>query len=57
MKLFKKSKNITVAATQKEIILQAVNNSARIEGLSLKSAQANKKVIAELQKHGRAFSL
>ena len=57
MKFFKKSKNTAVAATQKEIILQAVNNSARIEGLSLKSAQANKKVIAELQKHGRAFSL
>lgn len=41
----------------KEAMLKAVERSAQIEGLSLHSAQANKKVIAELQKHGRAFAL
>ncbi|MBI2416021.1 MAG: hypothetical protein HYV33_05185 [Candidatus Kerfeldbacteria bacterium] len=41
----------------KIVILKAVERSAEIEGLSLQSAQANLKVIAELQKHGRAFAL
>ncbi len=41
----------------KKVILEAVERSAQIEGLSLRSAQANLKVIAELQKHGRAFAL
>lgn len=41
----------------KEVMLKAVERSAEIEGLSLQSAQANVKVIAELQKHGRAFAL
>lgn len=41
----------------KEVILKAVERSAQIEGLSLQIAQANLKVIAELQKHGRAFAL
>lgn len=43
--------------TDKEVMLKAVERSAKIEGLSLQSAQANVKVIAELQKHGRAFAL
>lgn len=43
--------------SDKKAILKAVERSAQIEGLSLKSAQANLKVIAELQKHGRAFAL
>lgn len=43
--------------TEKEIRLQAVARSAEIEGLSLQSAQTNLKVIAELQKYGRAFAL
>lgn len=42
---------------EKEIMLQAVARSAEIEGLSLRSAQANEKVIVELQKHGRAFAI
>ena len=41
----------------KAVILKAVERSAQIEGLSLQSAQANLKVIVELQKHGRAFAL
>lgn len=41
----------------KKLLLQAVERSAQIEGLSLQSAQANLKVIAELKKHGRAFAL
>ena len=41
----------------KVVMLKAVERSAEIEGLSLQSAQANLKVIAELQKHDRAFAL
>lgn len=50
----KPSKKETI---DKQVMLKAVERSAQIEGLSLQSAQANLKVIAELQKHGRAFAL
>lgn len=43
--------------TQKRLLLQAVERSAQIEGMSLQRAQENLKVIVELQKHGRGFSL
>lgn len=43
--------------SEKNLLLQAVKRSAQIEGLSLKSAQQNLKVITELQKYGRAFSI
>lgn len=42
---------------QQKLISEAVERSAQIEGMSLERAQKNLKVIAELQKHGRAFSL
>ncbi len=41
----------------KKIIQEAVERSAQIEGLSLHGAKENFKVIVELKKHGRAFSL
>lgn len=45
------------AISEKKSILKAVERSAQIEGLSLQNAQKNLKVIAQLQKHGRAFAL
>lgn len=55
MNTFKKANKTDLS--EKKIILNAVERSAQIEGLSLRSAQANSKVIAELKKHGRAFAL
>ena len=55
MNTFKKANKTDLS--EKKILLKAVERSAQIEGLSLQSAQANLKVIAELQKHGRAFAL
>lgn len=50
-------KDNNAAKTEKKLILQAVERSAQIEGMSLQRAQENSKVIVELQKHGRAFAL
>lgn len=50
-------KPIKKMVIDKEVMLKAVERSAQIEGLSLQSAQANLKVIAALQKHGRAFAI
>lgn len=43
--------------TKKDLLMKAVERSAQIEGLSLKNAQSNIKVILELQKHGRGFPI